>query len=247
MSSGSTEYRDKSPIPSALSPTPRVLGASTLRDSSDERRDARGFVITGGSNDVDNPMFGDDNENENDNDSAYTATIKSTILASVFKSDTITSLKPKFSSISGVTSARQMPQLCARHKVAPLVLPPSPPTLAASTHIPNLGGLVRNINNLGGGHNRGNVRSAVDVDSSNCSGDPPDSLQGSVPAWPSGSVSRRVKKLSWDDDDAESEDNGRRNNNNNNTDGDKVSNTFFFQFIYVQMILCFYFLGSRYY
>lgn len=35
-------------------------------------------------------------------------------------------------------------------------------------------------------------------DSSNYSGDPPDSL---VPAWPANSVLPRIKKLSWDDDD----------------------------------------------
>lgn len=34
--------------------------------------------------------------------------------------------------------------------------------------------------------------------SSNYSGDPPDSL---APTWPAGSISQRVKKLSWDDDD----------------------------------------------
>lgn len=194
VSSSGTGYRDKSPIPSALSPTPRVLGASALRDGSDDRlRDTCDGKLT---NDVDNPVFGDDN------DSTYTATIKS------------------------VTSARQMPQLCARHKVVPLVLPPVAPTLAATSHIPNLGGLVNNINNLGGGLHRGNARS-IDIasinDSSNYSGDPPDSLQPPVSqsAWPSGSVSRRVKKLSWDDDD-EDEDGVRGDREHNDVDVDKA-------------------------
>lgn len=123
--------------------------------------------------------------------------------------------------ISGVTSARQMPlQVCARHKVVPIVLPPVAPTLAATSHIPNLGGLVNNINNLAGGlQQRGNTaRSTGDFGSingsSNYSADP-DSLQAPVSAWPSGSVSRRVKKLSWDDDDEDGE-------HDHNDDVDKV-------------------------
>ncbi|XP_020711397.2 protocadherin Fat 4 [Athalia rosae] len=177
VSSSSTGYRDKSPIPSALSPTPRVLGASPLRGetSGEDRRDDRIPKLV---NDVDNPVFGDDNE------SAYnTATIKS------------------------VTSARQMPLqqqiLCGRHKVGPLVVPPAAPTLSATSHIPNLGGLVQNINNLSGGLQRGGgigIGRHV-IDSSNDSVDPPDSLQPPGSAWPQDSVSRRVKKLSWDDDD----------------------------------------------
>lgn len=39
---------------------------------------------------------------------------------------------------------------------------------------------------------------AASHDSSNYSGDPPDSL---MPAWPASSALPRIKKLSWDDDD----------------------------------------------
>ncbi|XP_046595411.1 protocadherin Fat 4 [Neodiprion lecontei] len=186
VSSSGSGYRDKSPIPSALSPTPRVLAASALRDASEGRGVAKG------TNDVDNPVFGDDN------DSNYTATIKS------------------------VTSARQMPQVCARHKVAPMVLPPVAPNLAAISHIPNLGSLVHNINNLAGsGLNRGNASSVND--SSNYSADPPDSLQAPVSAWPAGSMSRRVKKLSWDDDDVDEADEGDNDGHNNNNNKHRIN------------------------
>lgn len=92
--------------------------------------------------------------------------------------------------VSGVTSARQIP-LYNRHKVGPI---PNPPTLSATSNIPNIGGLVQNMNDL-------SARTNIDAgsqNSSNYSGDPPDSL---APTWPAGSPSRRVKKLSWDDDD----------------------------------------------
>ncbi|XP_015587914.1 protocadherin Fat 4 [Cephus cinctus] len=155
VSSVGTGYREKSPVPSALSPTPQVLGASALQDvlESSRERDP-------GTSDIGNPVFGEDNE------SSYNATIKSVI------------------------SARQMP-LYSRHKVAPA---PNPPALAATSNIPNVGGLVQNMNDL-------SARTNLDMgsqNSSNYSGEPPDSL---VPTWPVGSMSRRVKKLSWDDDD----------------------------------------------
>jgi len=90
----------------------------------------------------------------------------------------------------GIASARQLP-LYTRHKVAPA---PNPPALSATSNIPNIGGLVQNMNDLSAKTNL----DAASHDSSNYSGDPPDSL---VPAWPTSSVLPRIKKLSWDDDD----------------------------------------------
>lgn len=78
----------------------------------------------------------------------------------------------------------------ARHKIAPA---PNPPGLSATSNIPNVGGLVQNMNDLSA---RTNLN-ANSCQSSNYSGDVPDS----GPAWPACSVSQRVKKLSWDDDD----------------------------------------------
>lgn len=157
VSSMGTGYREKSPVPSALSPTPQILGASILHDTLDNPRDNLRE-----SNDIDNPVFGEDN------DTPFNATLKS------------------------VMSARQMP-LYSRHKVAPA---PSPPVLSATSNIPNVGGLVQNMNDL-------SARTHANLDagsqnSSNYSADPPDSL---APTWPAGSISQRVKKLSWDDDD----------------------------------------------
>jgi len=71
---------------------------------------------------------------------------------------------------------------------------PNPPALSATSNIPNIGGLVQNMNDL-------SARTNLDAgshDSSNYSGDPPDSL---MPAWPANSGLPRIKKLSWDDDD----------------------------------------------
>ncbi|GAB1866191.1 Protocadherin-like wing polarity protein stan [Camponotus japonicus] len=162
VSSVGTAYREKSPVPSALSPMPQVLGANVIQDAleiprnrlhdNENDNDSR--------NDIDNPVFGETNE------SSYGATIKS------------------------IASARQLP-LYAKHKVAPA---PNPPTLSATSNIPNIGGLVQNMNDL-------SARTNLDAgshDSSNYSGDPPDSL---VPAWPANSALPRIKKLSWDDDD----------------------------------------------
>lgn len=82
--------------------------------------------------------------------------------------------------------------LYARHKVAPA---PNPPGLSATSNIPNIGGLVQNMNDLSAKSNL----NAASRESSNYSGaDLPDSM---MPAWPACSVSQRVKKLSWDDDD----------------------------------------------
>ncbi|XP_067207399.1 protocadherin beta-14 [Linepithema humile] len=164
VSSVGTGYREKSPVPSALSPTPQVLGASIIHDTLESPRDRHHNSDendnAGNRNDIDNPVFGETNE------SSYGATIKS------------------------IASARQLP-LYARHKVAPA---PNPPALSATSNIPNIGGLVQNMNDLSA---RTNL-DAASHDSSNYSGDPPDSL---VPAWPASSVLPRIKKLSWDDDD----------------------------------------------
>ncbi|XP_050463262.1 protocadherin Fat 4 [Cataglyphis hispanica] len=165
VSSVGTGYREKSPVPSALSPMPQVLGANVLQDvmegSRNRSRDNDSNENDNDSrNDIDNPVFGETNEN------SYGATIKS------------------------IASARQLP-LYARHKVAPA---PNPPTLSATSNIPNIGGLVQNMNDL-------SARTNLDAgshNSSNYSGDPPDSL---VPAWPANSALPRIKKLSWDDDD----------------------------------------------
>jgi len=74
-----TGYREKSPVPSALSPTPQVLGANVLQDTLEGPRNRR-HDIDGNENDIDsrneidNPVFGENNE------SSYSATIKSTFL-----------------------------------------------------------------------------------------------------------------------------------------------------------------------
>ncbi|XP_043285422.1 protocadherin-like wing polarity protein stan [Venturia canescens] len=155
VSSVGNGYREKSPVPTALSSTPQVLAASILEDALDSPRNQTARV-----NDVDNPVFGEDNERP------YDATIRS------------------------VTASRQI-ALYNKHKVGPA---PNPPALSATANIPNIGGLVQNMNDL-------SARTNIDAGSQNSStysGDPPDSL---APTWPAGSPSRRVKKLSWDDDD----------------------------------------------
>ncbi|EFN70936.1 Protocadherin-like wing polarity protein stan [Camponotus floridanus] len=162
VSSVGTAYREKSPVPSALSPMPQVLGANVIQDALEIPRNRvhDNENDNDSHNDIDNPVFGETNE------SSYGATIKS------------------------IASARQLP-LYAKHKVAPA---PNPPTLSATSNIPNIGGLVQNMNDL-------SARTNLDAgshDSSNYSGDPPDSL---VPAWPANSALPRIKKLSWDDDD----------------------------------------------
>lgn len=74
VSSVGTGYREKSPVPSALSPMPQVLGANVIQDAlelprnrfhndNENDNDSR--------NDIDNPVFGETN------DSSYGATIKS--------------------------------------------------------------------------------------------------------------------------------------------------------------------------
>lgn len=76
VSSVGTGYREKSPVPSALSPTPQVLGANVLQDALEIPRnrhhdsDNENDNIDG-RNDIDNPVFGESNE------SSYGATIRS--------------------------------------------------------------------------------------------------------------------------------------------------------------------------
>ncbi|CAK9806712.1 Protocadherin-like wing polarity protein stan [Anthophora plagiata] len=197
VSSVGTGYREKSPVPSALSPTPQVLGANMLQDTLEIPRrgnrvnsahsvDENDEEIETGDDPeeedrVDQEIIDDSNNGEHreaNNDindvenpvfgarNSYSATIKS------------------------VTSARQVP-LYARHKVAPA---PNPPGLSATSNIPNIGGLVQNMNDLSAKTNL----NVVSCETSNYSGDLPDSL---MPAWPACSISQRVKKLSWDDDD----------------------------------------------
>lgn len=77
-----------------------------------------------------------------------------------------------------------------RRKVAPL---PSTPSLSATSNIPNIGGLVQNMNDLSARMNL----DTVSQNSSSFSVDPPDSLIN--PVWPTGN-SQHVKKLSWNED-----------------------------------------------
>lgn len=73
-----TGYCEKSPVPSALSPTPQVLGANVLQDTLENPRNRRHPSNSNENdnsesrNDIDNPVFGETNEN------SYGATIKST-------------------------------------------------------------------------------------------------------------------------------------------------------------------------
>lgn len=75
VSSVGTGYREKSPVPSALSPTPQVLGASIIHDTLESPRNLRHNSDENDNaesrNDIDNPVFGETNE------SSYGATIKS--------------------------------------------------------------------------------------------------------------------------------------------------------------------------
>lgn len=217
VSSVGTGYREKSPVPSALSPTPQVLGANMLQDalesprrgtrpstahSIDENDEGNDLdedhvdqeIVEDGNNieiqernddanDVENPVFGARN--------AYSATIKG-ISSPSFVLSPIPLIIAHLCNLFylGLSSARQVP-VYARHKVVPA---PNPPGLSATSNIPNVGGLVQNMNDLSAKTNL-NTGSR---ESSNYSADLPDSL---MPAWPACSVSQRVKKLSWDDDD----------------------------------------------
>lgn len=78
VSSVGTGYCEKSPVPSALSPTPQVLGANVLQDTLENPRNRRHAIVSNDnendnseSRNIDNPVFGETNEN------SYGATIKS--------------------------------------------------------------------------------------------------------------------------------------------------------------------------
>ncbi|XP_063986615.1 protocadherin Fat 4 isoform X2 [Diachasmimorpha longicaudata] len=145
-----TGYRGKSPVPSALSSSPQILGATAIREetSKSTARRSRGTK---------NPVFGEENENP------YNA--------------------------GSIQDSNRQPPTYGRHKVAPM---PITPSLSATSNIPNIGGLVQNMNDLSARMNL----DTVSQNSSNYSVDPPDSL---IPAWPADD-SRHVKKLSWNDD-----------------------------------------------
>lgn len=194
MSSVGTGYREKSPVPSALSPTPQVLGANMLQDALEvgSRRgtraeDMRNIEENGeeeagdDSEEMDREIVDDSINGESQPANNDSGDVENPVFGARNYSATIKS----------VTSARQIP-VYARHKIAPA--PPNPPGLSATSNIPNVGGLVQNMNDLSAKTNL----NASSCQSSNYSGDVPDSL---VPAWPACSVSQRVKKLSWDDDD----------------------------------------------
>lgn len=91
VSSVGTGYREKSPVPSALSPTPQVLGASALQDTSENSYRKRSTTNESGSNvnetvtDLDAPGFGELNER------AYAATIKSMFPSRVIHDGTMRS------------------------------------------------------------------------------------------------------------------------------------------------------------
>ncbi|XP_006625120.1 protocadherin Fat 4 isoform X2 [Apis dorsata] len=197
VSSVGTGYREKSPVPSALSPTPQVLGANMLQDAL-EVGPRRGTRAEDAHNIEENgeEEAGDDSEemdrvdreivNDSINGESQTANNDSGDVE-----NPVFGARNYNATIKSVTSARQIP-VYARHKIAPA---PNPPGLSATSNIPNVGGLVQNMNDLSAKTNL----NASSCQSSNYSGDVPDSL--ALPAWPACSVSQRVKKLSWDDDD----------------------------------------------
>ncbi|XP_034194591.1 protocadherin Fat 4-like Cad96Ca isoform X1 [Osmia lignaria lignaria] len=195
VSSVGTGYREKSPVPSALSPTPQVLGANMLQDALEiPRRGNRNESVHSIDEHDEDADGGDDPEDENRVDQEIVDDSNHGDVQGLNDSNDVEN--PVFgarnynATIKSLTSARQMP-LYTRHKVAPA---PTPPGLSATSNIPNIGGLVQNMNDLSAKTNA----NTASRESSSYSVDLPDSL---VPAWPACSVSQRVKKLSWDDDD----------------------------------------------
>ncbi|KAF3428479.1 hypothetical protein E2986_00275 [Frieseomelitta varia] len=196
VSSVGTGYREKSPVPSALSPTPQVLGANMLQDALEIPRRGTRIENTRSIDENDEEADAGDDLEDDDHVDQEIVDDGNNGEARGIKNDSNDVENPVFAArnygatIKSVTSARQVP-IYARHKVAPA---PNPPGLSATSNIPNIGGLVQNMNDL-------SLKTNLNADSSkssNYSGDLPDSL---VPAWPACSVSQRVKKLSWDDDD----------------------------------------------
>ncbi|KAI4489536.1 hypothetical protein M0802_011071, partial [Mischocyttarus mexicanus] len=199
VSSVGTGYREKSPVPSALSPTPQVLGASALQDTTSDNSYRKRYTSNESANNVNEPVTDLDAPGYGElNERAYAATIKSMFPSGIIRHHDDMTMRSShryerhrfLRASSSVASARQLP-IYARHKIAPA---PNPPALSATSNIPNIGGLVQNMNDLSARNNL----DATSNDSSTCSGDPPDSL---MTVWPVGSISPRVKKLSWDDDD----------------------------------------------
>ncbi|XP_053972706.1 protocadherin-like wing polarity protein stan [Hylaeus volcanicus] len=196
VSSVGTGYREKSPIPSALSSTPQVLGANMLQDTLEAS--CRGNRSEGAHSIDENDEEADGNDPNDDDhvdqeivDDSNHGEMRETTNDGEDIDNPVFGARNSYSAtIKSLSSARQVP-LYARHKVAPA---PNPPGLSATSNIPNIGGLVQNMNDLSAKTNF-NTGSR---ESSSYSADLPDSL---VPAWPACSVSQRVKKLSWDDDD----------------------------------------------
>lgn len=195
VSSVGTGYREKSPVPSALSPTPQVLGANMLQDALEvgprrgtRAEDAHNIGEENGEEEAGDDLEGMDREIVDDSINGESRPANND---SGDVENPVFGARNYSGTIKSVTSARQIP-VYARHKIAPA--PPNPPGLSATSNIPNVGGLVQNMNDLSAKTNL----NASSCQSSNYSGDVPDSL---VPAWPACSVSQRVKKLSWDDDD----------------------------------------------
>ncbi|XP_043251458.1 protocadherin-like wing polarity protein stan [Colletes gigas] len=194
VSSVGTAYREKSPVPSALSPTPQVLGASMLQDALQVpcRGNRSEIAHSIDENDEEADAANEDERVEHEivDDNDHGATRDTNNDVNDLENPVFGARNPYGATITSLSSARQVP-LYARHKVAPA---PNPPGLSATSNIPNIGGLVQNMNDLSAKSNL----NTVSCESSNYSADLPDSL---VPAWPACSVSQRVKKLSWDDDD----------------------------------------------
>ncbi|CAL7939565.1 unnamed protein product [Xylocopa violacea] len=196
VSSVGTGYREKSPVPSALSPTPQVLGANMLHDALEIPR--RGNRVDGAHSIDENDLEAETGDDPVDDDHVEQEIVHegNNGEPQEMNNDHDDVENPVFgarnynATIKSITSARQVP-LYTRHKVAPA---PNPPGLSATSNIPNIGDLVQNMNDLSAKTNL----NAGSRESSNYSVDLPDSL---VPAWPACSVSQRVKKLSWDDDD----------------------------------------------
>ncbi|XP_076238326.1 protocadherin Fat 4-like Cad96Ca [Calliopsis andreniformis] len=193
VSSVGTGYREKSPVPSALSPTPQILGANMLQDALETPR--RGNHLEGAHSIEENNEEADADEDDHVDqeiiDESNNDEVQERNNGVNDVENPVFGARNSYSAtIKSVSSARQVP-LYARHKIGPA---PNPPGLSATSNIPNIGGLVQNMNDLSAKTNL-NTGSR---ESSNYSGDLPDSL---MPAWPACSVSQRVKKLSWDDDD----------------------------------------------
>ncbi|KAG7199209.1 hypothetical protein KM043_018080 [Ampulex compressa] len=216
VSSVGTGYREKSPVPSALSPTPQVLAANALRDAlegtcrryrsentnnDEEDDDDDDEDDEDDDDDENNDRDGDGNE-ENGNrlgirgegiskqncESHNVSNKKNDNNNPTFGQSESSYVEP----IKGLTKGRQLP-LHARHKVGPT---PNPPGLSATSNIPNVGDLVQSMNDLSA--RSSNVNAADSRSPFEYTSDVPEPI---IAAWPATSVAPRIKKLSWDDDD----------------------------------------------